>query len=81
MPLPSAVMMADVAAGTLKSSAANATTAVNGASAGTLTLKRGEGKSTGTHQARNNKIGLDGTEQKEKKNEQRAFGKHTAHRD
>ena len=37
-PTPSSVMMADVAAGTLNSSAANRRTAVKGASSGTLKL-------------------------------------------
>lgn len=41
MPTPSAVIMALVAAGTLNSSAANCKTAVNGASSGTLTTRKG----------------------------------------
>ena len=39
MPIPSSVMMADVAGGTLNSSAAYFRTAVNGAFSGTLNLK------------------------------------------
>lgn len=40
MPIPSSVMIADVAGGTLNSSAANFNTAVNGVASGTLNLKK-----------------------------------------
>ena len=40
MPIPSSVMMADVAGSTLNSSAANLRTAVNGVASGTLSLNR-----------------------------------------
>lgn len=39
MPTPSSVIIADVAGGTLNSSAANLRTAVNGVASGTLNLK------------------------------------------
>lgn len=39
MPTPSSVIIADVAGGTLNSSAANFSTAVNGVASGTLKLK------------------------------------------
>eukprot|EP00982_Pelagococcus_subviridis_P008530 30850-Pelagococcus_subviridis.AAC.12 len=41
MPTPSFVMIADVAAGTLNSSAAYRSTAVNGASSGTFNTRNG----------------------------------------
>lgn len=57
MPLPSPVMTADVAAGTWNCSAANATTAVNGASAGTLILCRGErGRARAHSTQQNNRV-------------------------
>jgi hypothetical protein len=42
IPMPSSVMIAEVAGGTLNSSAANLRTAVNGVFSGTLNLKRFE---------------------------------------
>ena len=41
MPIPSSVMMAEVAGGTLNSSAANFNTAVNGVASGTLSTLKG----------------------------------------
>jgi hypothetical protein len=40
MPIPSSVMMADVAGSTLNSSAENLSTAVKGVASGTLSLKK-----------------------------------------
>lgn len=40
IPMPSSVMMAEVAGGTLNSSAANLSTAVKGVTSGTLSLQR-----------------------------------------
>lgn len=46
MPTPSSVIIADVAGGTLNSSAANFNTAVNGVASGTLKLKFGSQNNT-----------------------------------